>query len=202
MEALLSVSSHTISMDLLPERPFVLDVGARNFGFTKALLELRPNAIIHAIEPDPTVTEPFIPEVIFHSMAMVHDDRAAADYAMFSTGEGNYLTHLPWLVNDAKIVNVPTMNIASFSKKVGVKHWDLIKLDCELAEFLILENWPEDITFGQITVEFHDFNTLDEHGESYYEKLWTKLKVKPLKFDLTSVGLGIMGHWDTLLVPA
>lgn len=200
----MSVNFHTIEESLLPDAPLILDVGARDFKFAHSLLKLRPNAKIHAVEPDPEVADPCIEGVTFHRLAVVHDERQSAEYAMFSTGEGNYLTHLPWLVADAKRVQVPALNIAALSAKVGVTHWDLIKLDCELAEFLILENWPEGITFGQITVEFHDFNTLMEHNTNYYVNLWKKLKVKPLKFDLTYVGsgAGIAGHWDCLLIPA
>jgi hypothetical protein len=40
--------------------------------------------------------------------------------------------------------------------RFGVSFWEVVKLDCEGAEYEILRNWPGPIA-RQITIEFHDF---------------------------------------------
>lgn len=202
---MINLSSHTIDESVLPEVPIVLDVGSRNFGFTKAMLQLRPKAQIYALEPDPAVTDPGIPNVHFFNIALVHDDRTTATYASFSTGEGNYLTFLPWVVvHDANKMEVKCASIQRLMNHVGVSHWDVIKLDCEGAEFQVLENWPSSEICTQITVEFHDYNNLHIHNDQYYQALWAKLSGYHVKkFDLTKPAPqcadNTYGHWDALL---
>lgn len=49
---------------------------------------------------------------------------------------------------------IPMMTIPMFSKMVGVKHWDVIKLDIEGEEIKVLKSLPHPYA-TQITVEFH-----------------------------------------------
>src|SRR5690349_14204704 len=48
---LIALASHTVDLDLLPECPMVLDVGCRDFDFTRALLALRPVTCMIALDP-------------------------------------------------------------------------------------------------------------------------------------------------------
>lgn len=68
--------------------------------------------------------------------------------------------------------------LMSFSNRVGVAHWDLIKLDCEGAEYDILKGlWAPPAT--QISVEFHqhtqfarsaaELQALFEHLARWYD---------------------------------
>lgn len=196
---MLELSSHTIDETILPTSPTILDVGCRNFGFTNAIKSLRPQALVYAMDPDPIIQQPSTSGVVYYQLALVHDTRVISGYASYSTGEGNFLTDLK-AYYDAKMLTVPCTNISTFMKNVGIKHWDVIKLDCEGSEYGILENWPGPIA-TQITVEFHDYNQRDKYNDAYYAGLFGKLSkwYEVRQHPLTPVN-GHYGHWDTVLV--
>ena len=188
---------HSLLPGLLPECPMVLDVGAREFAFSSAVAEIRPKASFVCLEPDPTVTG--LPWHTFLNVALVHDARESSGYASYSTGEGNFLSDDPvWY---ATMLRVPCINIVALMEKLGVRHWDLIKLDCEGSEFEILENWPGPIA-TQISVEFHDCKDNRKWGDAYFANLWQKLPdYAVVQHALTPIGPdSYMGHWDSLLV--
>lgn len=200
-------ADHTLDLDLLPERPLVVDIGCRWWDFAKAVLERRPLASIAAYDPDPAMEEPDDARIEFYRAAVVGGNRARSLYASYSTGEGNFLfDHMPasgelmipfcnWQVPGAAITTVGCIPIAALKGQ----HWDAIKLDCEGSEFEILENWPGPIA-TQISVEFHDFTGPRSQGrDAYYQKLWERLPwYKVVRHELSRKGEGI-GHWDTVL---
>ena len=200
-----NLSGHTVDVDRLPERPRVLDVGARGFDFSNDILNLRPKARIWALDPDPEIQRPdgLSARIEFLNVALVHDERKESSYASYSTGEGNMLTNAPSYY-DAKMLRVPCINIGELMVKLHVDHWDLVKLDCEGSEFDILANWPGPIA-NQISVEFHDGHP-EERGEHrhlrqlYYGSLWRHLiKYTVVQHPLFKQGAWY-GHWDSLLV--
>ncbi len=197
---MLTLASHTIDETRVPERPVVLDVGCRNFDFTRAILAKWPGAKIVAMEPDPIVADPCVEGVQFCQRALVHDDRADAGYASYSTGEGNFLTDLT-AYYDAKMIRVPCINIQKVMAFYDITHWDIVKLDCEGSEFDILQCWPGPIA-TQISVEFHDYSDKARWNDAFYAKLFgEKLpQYAVLQHALTTLGPGpAYGHWDSVL---
>lgn len=195
-----TLSSHTVYDSIIPEEPVVLDVGARNFGWTKALLGIRPKAKVVALEPDPKVQNPNIPNVQFINAALIGDNRTEASYAGWSTGEGNMLMDVrPHYAETFDTVQC--LNLNRLKAFTGIEKYDVIKLDCELAEFGILENFDQSWA-DQITVEFHDWDRRSLYPDTYYDKLWEKLdQFTVVKHELSPVGPGpAWGHWDSLLV--
>lgn len=210
----ISPGGHTVDVDRLPLAPVVLDVGCRGFDFTEAVLKLRPDAAVFALDPDPSIHGPHLPGCTYLRFALVHDDRASSLYAMDGAGLGNFLVEGPgkirrpdcgWEFDGCQVDRVACVNIVELMKRTGVTRWDLVKLDCEGSEFGILENWPGPIA-DQITVEFHDWTGPrgDLVKAGYYEKtLWPKLpwyevvqhEWLPLGADATRQ----IGHWDSLL---
>ena len=199
-----NLSGHTVNVDRLPERPVVLDVGARGFDFSNDILNLRPKARIWALDPDPEIQRPdgLSARIKFLNVALVHDDRKDSGYASYSTGEGNMLTDAPSYY-DAKMLRVVCYNIRELMVKLHVDHWDLVKLDCEGSEFEILANWPGPIA-DQISVEFHDGHPEEvrakEQRRQYFNDLWIILnKYTVVQHELFKQGAWY-GHWDSLLV--
>ena len=198
-----TISGHTFDADGLPDQCTILDVGCREFAFTKGIRALRPRAVVYALDPDPAIHFPRDMPVAFMRKALVHDDRRKSKYASYSTGEGNFLTDLDqW--HDAKIIEVPCINIVDLMRfECCPRNWDLVKLDCEGSEFKILECWPGPIA-RQISVEFHDYNQRQVYNDAYYENLFAALAThgyKVVQHELSDIsGRGAVGHWDSLLV--
>lgn len=202
------IESHTVDLDALPERPLVLDVGCRSFDFCQGLLRHRPYAAIVAMDPDPQLPLDNMPDgVLFLREALVGDERAEATYASHSTGEGNFLCGVKAFPQSraphyAQSVKVPCVSIEALMKRLDIQFWSLVKLDCEAAEFEILENWPGPIA-GQLSVEFHDWTGEPKRFATaeYYERLFAG----PLRYyevlshELSTVGPGpAWGHWDSV----
>ncbi len=202
---LVKLASHTVDLDLLPERPVVLDVGCRNFDFTREVLALRPKAWILAMDPDPLMELPLwldLRSVVYLPWALIHDGPKAVNYAGWSTGEGNMVCEVsPHYAERSH--RVAATNINDIGVLFSVPFWDLVKLDCEESEFGILENWPGPIA-TQISVEFHDWTgpweSKAKNSPTYYPALWAGplRDYEVVKHELSKVGEGT-GHWDTLL---
>ncbi len=204
---LVKLAGHTVDLDLLPERPVVLDVGCRGFDFTREVLALRPRGCVVALDPDPQIENPQIPNCMFLRCALVGDDRTEANYAGWSTGEGNMLCEVSphYAERSHKVLchNVTFIQNAWSVHGWDLFHFDVVKLDCEESEFGILENWPGPIA-TQISVEFHDWTgpweSAAKNSPTYYPNLWAgPLKdYEVVQHELSRQGEGV-GHWDTLL---
>lgn len=197
------ICGHTFDDTLMPERPVVLDVGARDFGFTNGIIERWPSARVVAVEPDPDVKAPEWMDGVrwrFINAALVGDGRTESGYAQYSTGEGNFLTEAKSYY-DARMLRVLCTNIRDLMNAVGFHHWDLVKLDCEGSEFQILQRWPGPIA-TQITCEFHDYHDAAKYNADFYAALFARLpwyEVRQHKSFSLSPGQP-PGHWDSLLV--
>lgn len=198
------LASHTVDLDLLPERPVVLDVGCRGFDFTREVLALRQGAQMIAMDPDPLIDMPTTGNLgfIYSRYALIGGEQPTVNYAGWSTGEGNIVCETsPWYAERSH--SVPAINIRKLTALFQIRHWDLVKLDCEESEFGILENWPGPIA-TQISVEFHDWTgpweSKAKNSPDYYPKLWAGplRDYEVVQHELSKVGEGV-GHWDTLL---
>ncbi len=200
---LVKLAGHTVDLDLLPERPVVLDVGCRGFDFTREVLALRAETQVVAMDPDPMIDKVHgMLGVVYQRWALIGDDRSVVNYAGWSTGEGNLVCDVsPHYAERSHLVQA--INIRKLSKLFKIDCWDLIKLDCEESEFGILENWPGPIA-TQISVEFHDWTghweSAAKNSPTYYPNLWAgPLKdYEVVQHELSKQGEGT-GHWDTLL---
>lgn len=202
IKSLLKLSGdHTIDADLLPDKPIVLDVGCRGFDFARDILALRPEALVVCMDPDPAIVDPNIPGIHYIQKALVHEERNLQRYASYSSGEANFITELPSYY-DARMLWVSCVTLPALMLGLGIKHWDLVKLDCEGSEFGILREWP-DRCATQISVEFHDWEHREKYDDAYYGDLFRgRLRdYEVVQHGLTGVGPGnAMGHWDSLLV--
>jgi methyltransferase FkbM-like protein len=180
-----ALNDHTIEPDLLPERPTVLDVGCRGFGFGDAIRQLRPSAVIHELDID----------ILNTSRPYWRAALAEYDGAAGCSDEADPLRRHIVPGGD-----VPVYTIRSFSPLAGVVKWDVIKLDCEGSEYEILKSFDRPWA-RQLTVEFHqhtpfrkewrEIDAIILHLSKWYDVVQHKIE--------TRWGLA-ENYWDSLLI--
>lgn len=147
---LVCIAEHTIDVDRLTKGGFVLDAGCRNFAFAKDLQARGCNVL--AVDADPTIEAPKDFKGVFSQVALATE-----------AGERNFLMHANpearHLIRDG-VFSFPTtkvnaITIADLMEFYEIKHWDVVKLDIEGAEYDILQAWPGP-TATQISIEFHE----------------------------------------------
>ena len=199
-----SFAGHTLDLGLLPTAGAVLDVGCRGWHFTHELRRFRPHMAVYGLDPGGGIEPNAGGGVFYLPLALVGKSRPFVEFAEFSTGEGSFALiegHVA-VPEDARLHWAPATTITHLSHRCGVQRWAAVKLDCEGAEFEILENWPGPIA-TQISVEFHDFTDRARWDERYFADLFARLSwYNVVQHELTQQGAheSGRGHWDTLLV--
>lgn len=137
------IAEHSVNLALLPHKAKILDAGCRGFDFFMQLTGLG-----HEVYPlDIDTLDTRIP---YHRLALAHKNGFCAiqrfDNDPQSTRIGSeHLSTEP----------VEMITVTDFSQRVGVHHWDLIKLDIEGEEYKILERATHPMA-TQVSVEFHE----------------------------------------------
>jgi FkbM family methyltransferase len=167
------IDGHSFRLDLLSAKGWVLDIGCRGFNLPRILAQCGLKVI--AVDPDPKIKNPNIPNVIFERTAIITGENLLALYAVWASRSANHVVRNS-IPKGAAIFSVPTTNIQSLMQKWNIKQFDLVKMDCEGAEYEILADWPGPIS-KQISVEFHDFTGANPvtPPEDYYPPMLKRL---------------------------
>lgn len=180
---LTTIAEHTVCLELLPKYAKVIDAGCRGMAFTDELRKLKHD--VYPIDCDN------LPQTQYFQYALSHKQEP---YSLIKTSDPQ-ATHIE--LNHFS--DLCTHTIDSFSKVVGIRHWDLIKLDIEGAEFAILEEARHPIA-DQVSVEFHahcttqtkeEIDELLKHLSNWYtihNQVWENRH-----------GAGY-NYWDVLLI--
>ena len=174
---------HTLDTALLKPGCTVLDVGCRGFGFGNELRK-KFQAQVYEVDIDD----------LGDTHSYYRCGIAAADGFGDVTNELN--PEARHLVNGNR---VPVYTLDSFGKKVGVDHWDVVKLDCEGSEYDILWNLKEPLA-TQLTVEFHQ-HTPARRSEEFVAAIVKKLEQwYRVKRHRLYGKPGCLNYWDSLFV--
>jgi FkbM family methyltransferase len=139
----------------------VLDVGACVGFFALAARDAFPSAAIHAYEPNPAV------------LSYLSSHSQAAEFQVFpeavgaTEGKVDLVDHVDWVQArtmwqaDGKI---PQVAFRTAVERIG-GHCDLVKLDCEGAEWEILTDVTTWRKVDHLTMEYHLWHGEHEHEE-------------------------------------
>ncbi len=147
-----------------PQKPVIIDIGANAGFFTLFAAELFPEAKIYSFEP--------VPEN-FRQLLKNKERNPQADISCFPHAvcghngeiflnfelENNFTTAATILPgkDSGKGLTVPCVSLAKIFQEHGLESCDLLKLDCEGAEFDILYGCPEMMSkVLRIAMEVHE----------------------------------------------
>jgi FkbM family methyltransferase len=154
-----------LDLSSFPESPLIIDIGA-NVGFSALyFFRLFPHAVVHSFEPMPFLQRALherranYPGVAWH----LHDFgiwKEDGELELFTTHVDDFtsVSGLVRLHDTVHRVKVPVRRLDSFLEQQAISRVDLLKLDCEGAEYGILFSLPETIwgRIANIALETHD----------------------------------------------
>jgi len=155
-------SEYSLPASLQPN--VIVDVGSNIGGSIIHFHRLFPAARIYGFEPHPETFRILelnvsrMPSVSVFNFGLSDSDQKleipfkGTDFSVFSTGQSGPLN------KNAAVVNCEVRNIATALPAFGIEKVDLIKIDCEGAEYDILTALPQDLLAGckWIVGEIHD----------------------------------------------
>lgn len=160
---LLTIGGHTFAPELLTDG-VIIDIGCRDFSFANSFMKKR----VYCVDVDPKVFEErcewvnSIGGVRFHLNVAISDK--AGDSAFYENGEATCLKEIDPDQNHP-FIPCKTITMDDLYKITG-ENVDLLKLDCEGAEYIILGETFKPIP-KQISVEFHHHCVPELHKQHY-----------------------------------
>jgi FkbM family methyltransferase len=152
----------------------IIDIGAGIGDYTLYAVMTQPNSQVFSFEP---YSESFMlmqENLRLNSITnvQVFDEAisaASGELILDLTGGEplQFQSHLQKTVNVKKSLSVSSLSLADALSKLGVESCDLLKLDCEGAEYSILFNTPQPILehIQRIVMEYHDNLIQHNHKE-------------------------------------
>lgn len=185
------IAEHSVDLDLLPEKANILDLGCRGFLWTNYFRQLGHN--VFTVDPDPEV-KPGLSDK--HYRIAITDYNGIATLIKSNDPQATRIEAKMKLGRGPDDVKCSTL--ASFSKMVGVKFWDLIKIDVEGSEYEIIKSMNNPRA-KQLSIEFHLHTGI--YGLKEVAEMRDKLEslgYTTVKHDMTKQhGMGL-NFWDSL----
>lgn len=169
---LTTVCEHTIDASIVPTGAVVVDVGAWGYEFTR-WMRSRYDARIVAIDPNPTMEA--MQGVVLKRAAVFSSRSLPPNREAFYVTAGGPNNHYAVTSPPTNVgfTRVPCCSLEEVLEENSVVTADVLKLDCEGAEYDILLTMTRPLA-RQITVEFHDHvgrNPRPEDPEGFYADL-------------------------------
>lgn len=166
-----TVGGHTFCPELLTDG-VIIDVGCRGFEFANEFF----HKTVYAIDPDPKVFEGKFQWVATHGNSIMKHLNVAisdksGDSSYYENGEATCLKEIDTDQNHP-FIPCKTITMDDLYKITG-ENVDILKLDCEGAEYIILGETFKPIP-KQISVEFH-YHTVPELHNKHYDSIIERL---------------------------
>lgn len=154
----LQAENHTICRSFLGAGSTIVDLGGNKGHFVRAMRDAF-GCECFAVEPNPVLFDKL--KLVPRVHALNYAVTGARGEAVFHVAANNEAsTLLPRGPGDGEhTITVKTIDLAALLEEIKVAHVDLLKVDIEGAEIAMFDSMPDSLvgSFGQITVEFHDF---------------------------------------------
>ncbi len=194
-----TIAGHTFDETILGGG-CIIDVGCRGFEFARYF----ENNKVFCIDPDETVVWQTSGEILLNKslgkwepMIVAISDKAG-ESAIYLNGEGTCLKEID---PDQAHPFIPCKTITMDDLyKITGENVDILKLDCEGAEYIILGETFRPIP-KQITVEFHHHCVPDLHKQCYGSIIERLSKDYTMHNDVWEQRHGCgFNFWDTLFI--
>jgi FkbM family methyltransferase len=153
----IQVENHTICRSFLGPDSTILDLGGNKGHFIRSMRETF-GCGCYTVEPNPDLFDKLdcLPDIRALNYA-VCGARGEAAFKIAANNEASSLQSTGGAQADT--ISVKTIDLAGLLAQIRLSHVDLLKVDIEGAEIAMFDAMPDDLaaSFGQITVEFHDF---------------------------------------------
>ena len=145
----------------------IFDVGANSGIYSLAALAIEPDAIIHAFEPTPEIAARLRETAKLNGLKQLHVHELAVSsangHAILRRCRGDMGTNEGMNFIDANLVGpglvqVSTVRLDQFCKRLGIGHIDLLKLDIQGHEHLALKGAEHLIRDGRVGTIFMELN--------------------------------------------
>jgi FkbM family methyltransferase len=188
---MITVAEHSFEETLLPANGNILDLGCRGFLFADAL-EMKGKNVVCVDVDELGAIDGFH----YHRCAIASENGLCG---VRRSKDPQATTIVKAQVSLAGF-DVPMYTLKSFSEKVGIPFWDLIKIDIEGSEYEVIRSLTEPPA-KQLSIEFH------LHTKIYgmKEVLEMEAKLSSLGYEAVSHtmtsqhGMG-MNYWDSLFI--
>lgn len=152
------------------ESDAVVDIGAHIGVFSLFASKLASKGRVYALEPEPQNFSLLKENIALNGAGNVTalnaaGARSTSKRAFFLSGDntGRHSLYRELTGTPEKILVVDTVSLADFLKNNNLKKIDLLKIDCEGAEFEFLEQSPELLEkISKISLEVHPFEQHDQ----------------------------------------
>jgi len=169
----------------LPQRPIIVDIGANVGYFSMLALALRPDCRVHSFEPLPAnfrllaehhrENPAHSPRWTLHQKAVVGTELAEIQIHCDTPDQPTSVASLSpeWMSRNTQAVTVPAITLDQIVRSHHFDTVDLLKLDCEGAEYDILFNTPADTLhrIATLAIETHNAPNLPGNHEQLIEFL-------------------------------
>jgi FkbM family methyltransferase len=159
-------AGHTFLPSLMGTTNLVLDIGANQGKFTRAMA-LNFGCKVHAVEPNPNLYAELqgaaIPGVTVHGVALAGSP-GPRSFVLMDNPESS---HFGATDNSSEnVVQVEGVTLEELVSEIPGTGFDLVKMDVEGAELDVLEHVPTRVLerIRQLTVEFHQFMYPESRG--------------------------------------
>lgn len=196
---ILTVDNHSFREDLLTKGP-VLDVGCRGFRFAKFFAD-RGHSVTAMDPGEENIGHPRIAFLPLALVADMHDGRDQGKLVLTSDPEARYVVPA-WRDVDCASKSVGCVDVNFLMNSLcHVDKFDLVKLNCEGAEFDILNRLERPIA-RQIVVSFHEHVGTARRGEEAVNELVQKLGkwYDVVRHEWDERYCAGRNAWDTVLV--